>query len=192
MRLEFRKQPGRGTVDIAIAETETLARRLGDRIAALGLTGDGASAGGVMIESPLGDLSSAIEQLYAFLRAPVVAEPDEADVLLARLRAATRAAEIFDYRTFHAAPYRCWPRLWRSPACRTSCGPSMILSSPTAAVRLLHAAAHFDSAGLGPYFANVGRIAARSRDVFALAEIAVESAAAVTAAWHGSSCCRIW
>lgn len=45
-------------------------------------------------------------------------------------------------------------------------------------VRMLRAAARFDSFGLGPYFRNVGSLVRHSRDVFELAHVACDAIAA--------------
>ena len=52
-----------------------------------------------------------------------------------------------------------------------------LLEGPFGSLDLFRAAAALDSAGLGPWFGNVGRIVRRSADLFELAAIAEESAA---------------
>jgi hypothetical protein len=126
---------------------------------------------------PLSDIAAMIEQLYEFLYRPSSpAQIERAQVLITQLQIANWRVPEFDYRPYHVAPL---PELGAAMAFSGLQDfinqHQDLFSPPFGSAETLNTLARLDSFGLGPYFANVPRLARRSRDIFELADIAVSA-----------------
>lgn len=189
------RQPGGNTVELAIGELRGFAHAFGGSIAA-GLSRRPARTEGVSGLHPTAVLRRAapapsqrtigelVEALFLWLRAPVPGPADQEGP--AGAIEALRGIDGDPRRFSAAAMAGATPAVVASAIAlqelrfflRTS---GDLLLEPFGSFRMFHAAAAFDSAGLGPYFGNVPRIVRRSADLFELAAIAEEAAAAIGA-----------
>jgi hypothetical protein len=178
-----------GTIEIAIAEVRRLAKTVSRQVAR-GIAGRqprheteavphaSSIARQASAEADINDFGEAVHTLFLLLRGGT--RPDDlsaAGALIASLRGACLRSPRFDHRAFSGAPLSLL-----GTAVGFACIRDFLLAhrdlllDPLGSAELLHAAARLDSAGLGPYFTNVGRIVRKSRDVFELSYVAANAA----------------
>ena len=178
----------RPTVEIALEEIRAfagaaaagLAHRLDGRRSAIG--GETAPhltspAGQATAVPPAADLGALVHDLFRRLSRPgFPSDPEPLRTALATARAATGSA-AFDLARFVAAPLPLLAAAVGYNSVQAFLSDTRDLAvGPLGSAEVLHRAARFDSAGLGPYFGNVAQIARSSRDLQELAEAATDAA----------------
>jgi hypothetical protein len=178
-----------GTVEIAIAELRTFAKTI-SRPVARGIAGRqprheteavphaSSISRQVSTEAGFDDFGEALHSLFLSLRGGrPLHDLGTAEALIASLRGACLRPARFDHRAFSAAPLSVL-----AAAVGFACIRDFLLVhrdlllDPLGSAEVLHRAACFNSAGLGPYFTNVGRLVRKSRDVFELSYVAANAA----------------
>jgi hypothetical protein len=169
--------PGASTIEIAVAELEEFAPLLTERQRGRSPLPVPAVQPG-SIGSLLGDLPGIASRLHAFLGEPAPADGwQAADRLLQQIRAIAFEGAALDHRGFHAAPLPLLAAVMSFVCLREFVlANHELVSRGSGSAEILHRAARFDSAGLGPYLGNITQIAKRSRDLFELAGIAAAAA----------------
>ena len=190
LRAEASSPSGTHTVELAIVEMRTLASvaslRNSRRVAgqkSRDRTEPSAHAirvsGKLSVEALPDQLEEVVHGLFSYLRAST--DPADGAAVAGRLidflmEASQRVAGL-DHRTFSTAPL---PLLVNAIALLGIydflATNHDLISGPFGSPQLLRHSARLNSWGLGPYFSNVQRLARRSRDVFELADIAVNVA----------------
>lgn len=190
-----RGQPRENTVELAIRELREFARVFGGSIAA-GIARRRPSAGSAAglhptavthpatslpSKAPVAELVQGLFQWLNSSRSDPAVDGRAAEAI-EHLRGLEFDRSRFDAALFASAE----PRLlagavalqelrWFLRTCQD------LLREPLGSALLFRATARFDSAGLGPYFGNVGHIVHRSANLFELAAIADEAARTVGA-----------
>jgi len=144
---------------------------------------------GTPAPAAMGDIAVVARQLRASLESAST-DMGELAMLLASLAEAGRRCPALDYRAFAQAPLGLLvPAIATAGLIDFALSTRDLWGAPLGSPALFHHAARLDSAGLGPYLGNVGRLTRNSRDVIDLAAIAHDAAVeagdeeAAPAAW---------
>ena len=126
-----------------------------------------------------GNIADTARDLRRLLELPLGEQAGMLSATLCQLA----ARRPIDHRTFaHASLSVLVPAIAAAALIDFTQRRRDLWDAPHGSPILLHQAARLDRGGLGPYFANVGRLARHSRDMIALAEIARNAAAQAGAA----------
>jgi hypothetical protein len=176
-----------GTIEIAVSDIRKLAHALSAQFAQ-GLMAPteptpntlphaATPAHRVATPDPPSDVAAMIERLYQFLyRSNSPAQTEKVEALITQLQIANWQVPEFDFRPFHVAPLPELVMAMAFSGLQDFINQHQdLISLPFGSAETLNALARLDSFGLGPYFANVPRLARRSRDIFELADIAASA-----------------
>ena len=179
---------GSATVDIAGAEIARFARAVAAHILArlrlvAAVNPLSSPRADRAVEDPPGGnrgdaAGEAVNRLFLALGRPTSADALR-DVAAAadRLKSICEQSPEADHRAFGAASLPLLGTAIGFAGVREIVtGNHDLLWGAFGSAEVFHRAARFDSAGLGPYFSNVQRLARKSRDVFELAHMAREAA----------------
>lgn len=133
---------------------------------------------GIPAPAASSDIVAVAHRLRALLE-DADAETGELATLLAGLVEADRRYPTLDYRTLAQSPLTSLaPAIAAAGLIDFALSTRDLWSAPSGSPALFHHVARLDSAGLGPYLDNVGRLTRDSADMFDLARMA-QSAASV-------------
>ncbi|WP_139198118.1 hypothetical protein [Sphingomonas gellani] len=136
---------------------------------------------GALVPGAIGDIAVTARTLRTALESEIGAEGRSSDklaTLLASLVEADRRYPALDYRAFAQASLTLLvPAIAMIGLLDFALSTRDLWSGPLGSPSLFHHVARQDSAGLGPYLGNVGRLARNSHDVVDLARIACRAAA---------------
>ena len=142
-------------------------------LAELGRAAAGTTSAIAIPETRDTDIEAIVRNLLWLLRRPLA---DQAGMLLGMLRGLAARPRI-DYRAFAPAALSVLvPAIAAAALIDFAQHMRDLWDAPAGSPVLFHRAARFDRGGLGPYFANVDRLARHGRDVIALAGVARDAA----------------